>query len=62
MVPDSDLYDRWYPAKNWTSTYTISNAIGQGQILTTPMQLANMTVAIANRGFYYTPHILKKNR
>ena len=60
MVPDSDLYDRWYPAKNWTATYTISNSIGQGQILTTPIQLANMTAAVANRGFYYTPHILKK--
>lgn len=60
LVPSTELYDKWYPQKNWTSTYTISNAIGQGQILTTPIQLANMTAAIANRGFYYTPHILKK--
>tara|TARA_R110002073_G_scaffold220418_1_gene380573 strand:+ start:58908 stop:60854 length:1947 start_codon:yes stop_codon:yes gene_type:complete len=60
MVPSTELYDRWYPAKNWTSTYTISNAIGQGQVLTTPIQLANMTAAIANRGHFYTPHILKK--
>lgn len=60
LVPDSKFYDKWYPQKNWTSTYTISNSIGQGQILTTPIQLANMTAAIANRGFYYTPHIIKK--
>jgi penicillin-binding protein 2 len=60
LVPDAALYDRWYPDGRWRATYTISNAIGQGQILTTPIQLANMTAAIANRGFFYTPHILKK--
>ncbi len=60
LIPDADYYDRWYPAKNWTSTYTLSNAIGQGEVLTTPIQLANMTAAIANRGFYYTPHIVKE--
>lgn len=61
LVPDAALYNRWYPDGRWRSTYTISNAIGQGQILTTPIQLANMVSAIANRGFYFTPHILKKN-
>ncbi len=60
LIPDADYYDRWYPAKNWTATYTLSNAIGQGEVLTTPIQLANMTTAIANRGFYYTPHIVKE--
>jgi penicillin-binding protein 2 len=59
LVPDAAFYDRWYPSKRWRATYTISNAIGQGQILTTPIQLANMTAAIANRGFYFTPHFLK---
>ena len=58
LIPDAVYYDKWYPAKNWTSTYTISNAIGQGEVITTPIQLANMTAAIANRGYYYTPHIL----
>ena len=42
------------------STATISNAIGQGEILTTPIQLANMTAIIGNRGSYYTPHIIKE--
>jgi penicillin-binding protein 2 len=60
MIPDSKLYNKWYPNTRWRSTYTISNAIGQGQILTTPIQLANMTAAIANHGYFYTPHILKK--
>ncbi|MCF6278774.1 MAG: penicillin-binding protein 2 [Flavobacteriaceae bacterium] len=59
LIPDADYYDKWYPAKNWTATYTLSNAIGQGEVLTTPIQLANMTAAVANRGFYYTPHIVK---
>lgn len=59
LIPDAALYNRWYPDGRWRATYTISNAIGQGQILTTPIQLANMTAAIANRGSFYTPHILK---
>ena len=59
LVPDGDFYNRWYPNVRWKATYSISNAIGQGEILTTPMQLANMTAAVANRGYYYTPHIVK---
>lgn len=59
LIPDGDLYNRWYPTTRWTATYTISNAIGQGEVLTTPIQLANMTAVVANRGFYFTPHIVK---
>lgn len=60
-VPDSAYYNRVYkyPTYKWYSTATISNAIGQGEILTTPIQLANVTAAIANRGWYKRPHILK---
>ena len=60
LIPDSKTYKRIYPISGWRAVTTISNAIGQGEVLTTPIQLANMTAAIANRGFYYTPHILKK--
>ena len=60
LIPDSKLYNRYYPNHKWKAITTISNAIGQGEVLTTPIQLANMTAAIANRGYYYTPHILKK--
>lgn len=60
LIPDGDFYNKWYPTNRWTATYTISNAIGQGEVLTTPIQLANMTAAIANRGYYFTPHIVKK--
>jgi len=59
-IPSAAFYDKYYPQKNWGYSTTISNAIGQGEIVTTPIQLANMIAAIANRGFYYTPHILKK--
>lgn len=59
LVPDGNFYSKWYPNVGWSATYTISNAIGQGEVLTTPIQLANMTAAVANRGFYYTPHIVK---
>ncbi|KJD37142.1 penicillin-binding protein [Tamlana sedimentorum] len=57
-IPDRDFYKHIYP-KTFYSTYTISNAIGQGEVATTPIQLANMAAAIANRGYFYTPHIIK---
>ena len=59
FIPSSDYYNDWYPEKNWSSTTVISNAIGQGEILTTPIQMANFTAAIANRGFYIKPHFKK---
>ncbi len=59
VVPDSEYYDRWYPDFRWGAKTTLSNSIGQGEILTTPIQLANMTAAIANKGHYFTPHIIK---
>jgi penicillin-binding protein 2 len=59
LIPDSKFYDRFYPSFRWRAASTISNAIGQGQIETTPIQLANMTAAIANKGFYFTPHVVK---
>lgn len=60
LIPDAALYNRYYPNHKWKAITTISNAIGQGEVLTTPIQLANMTAAIANRGHYFIPHILKK--
>jgi penicillin-binding protein 2 len=59
-IPDGEYYNKWYPGGRWTATYTLSNAIGQGEVLATPIQLANFTAAIANRGWFYTPHILKE--
>ncbi len=59
-IPDSNLYNRQYGENRWGPTYNISNGIGQGEILVTPLQLANVVAAIANRGYFYTPHIVKK--
>ncbi|MEW5676911.1 penicillin-binding protein 2 [Flavobacterium enshiense] len=59
-IPTSEYYDRWYPNGGWKSSTIISNSIGQGEVLMTPMQLANMMATIANEGYYYTPHIIKK--
>jgi len=58
-IPDGDYYDRAYGNNRWGSTYIVSNAIGQGEVEATPIQLANMAAAIGNRGYYYTPHIIK---
>ncbi|GMN09959.1 penicillin-binding protein 2 [Croceitalea sp. MTPC9] len=59
-IPNKAYYDKAYGDGRWASSFIISNAIGQGEVAATPIQLANMTAAIANRGFFYTPHIIKK--
>ena len=59
-IPDSKTYKRVYPNGGWRSTTIVSNSIGQGEILMTPIQLANMMATIANEGYYYTPHIIKR--
>lgn len=59
-IPSKEYYDKWYGDNRWSSSYIISNSIGQGEVAATPIQLANMSAAIANRGHYFTPHILKK--
>ena len=59
-IPTSKTYKRMYPNGGWRSTAIVSNAIGQGEVLATPIQLANMIAAVANQGYYYTPHIIKK--
>ena len=45
MIPTSEFYDRWYPDFRWGPTTNLSNSIGQGEILVTPIQLANMIAA-----------------
>ena len=59
-IPDSKMYKKIYPNGGWRSTAIVSNAIGQGEVLMTPIQLANMMATVANQGYYYTPHIIKK--
>ena len=59
FVPTPSYYDRYHGRNKWKALTVISMAIGQGEIGTTPLQMANMTAAIANRGYYFTPHIVK---
>lgn len=59
LIPTSDYYDRIYGARGWRSLTVISLAIGQGEVGTTPVQLANLVATMANRGFYYTPHVVR---
>ncbi len=59
FVPKAEYYDRYYRKGSWGSLTIVSLAIGQGELGFTPMQMANMTATIANRGYYITPHIVK---
>ena len=60
FIPESSYYNRFYGNNRWSASTTISNSIGQGEILTTPIQMANFASAIADRGFFYKPHFVKK--
>ena len=59
FIPQSEYYNRWYN-NSWRAATTISNSIGQGEILATPIQLANFSAIIANRGWYIKPHFVKE--
>lgn len=58
-VPRSEYYDKYFGKNVWRAMTIRSLSIGQGELLVTPLQLANMTAIIANRGYYYSPHFLK---
>jgi len=59
LIPNSEYYNNLYKGEDWSATNIISNGIGQGEVLVTPIQLANFTSAIANKGFYLTPHFVR---
>ncbi len=59
FIPNSDYYNRWYN-RSWRAPTTISNSIGQGEVLATPVQLANFAAIIANKGWYIPPHFVKE--
>ena len=59
-VPSSGYYDRVFGKDRWKSNTVISLAIGQAELGITPLQMANIATTIANRGYYFTPHLVKK--
>ncbi len=59
FVPSVSYFDKFHGKNGWKALTVISLAIGQGEIAVTPLQMANMTAAIANRGYYNSPHIVK---
>ncbi|WP_406629045.1 penicillin-binding transpeptidase domain-containing protein [Ornithobacterium rhinotracheale] len=59
-IPTSKYYNRFLGKGKWNPYSVVSNGIGQGEILLTPIQMANFAAAVANKGYYYTPHIVKK--
>ncbi len=59
FVPDTDYYDNIYGERRWKFSNVYSLSIGQGELQVTPLQMANLGALLANRGHYFTPHILK---
>ena len=59
MIPNAAYYDKAYRG-SWNGLTVISIAIGQGEVTATPLQIANLGATIANRGYFITPHVVKK--
>lgn len=59
LLPTADFYTKRYGNDKWGSSYNISLSIGQGEMGITPLQMANIMAIVANRGFYYRPHLIK---
>ena len=58
LIPNAQFYDKAF--KTWSPLSVISISIGQGEVLLTPLQIANLGATIANRGYYVTPHVVKE--
>lgn len=58
-VPGVSFYNRWYGEGRWAFSTIYSNSIGEGEMLVVPIQMANLAATIANKGYYYTPHLIK---
>jgi len=59
-IPSSQYYNKIYGKNGWRSLTIYSLGIGQGEIGITPLQMANYAAIIANKGFFYIPHTVKK--
>ena len=59
LIPNAQFYDKAYKS-SWNGLTIISISIGQGEVLLTPLQIANLGATIANRGYFYVPHVVRK--
>lgn len=59
LIPNADFYDNAYHG-SWNGLTVISISIGQGEVNLTPLQIANLSATIANRGYYHVPHVVRK--
>ena len=59
LIPNADFYDKAYK-RSWNGLTIISISIGQGEVNATPLQIANLGATIANRGYFYVPHVVRK--
>lgn len=60
FIPNAKYYDKRYKEGHWSANTVISVAIGQGEVLATPLQIANLCATVANRGWFITPHVVKE--
>ncbi|MBV6643839.1 MAG: peptidoglycan glycosyltransferase, partial [Cyclobacteriaceae bacterium] len=59
LIPGISVYDKIYGRNRWKFSNIYSLSIGQGEILVTPLQMANLGAIFANKGYYFTPHLVK---
>lgn len=60
FIPNNEFYSKSVKGANWSANSVISISIGQGEVLATPLQIANLGATIANRGWFYIPHVVKE--
>ena len=58
-IPDTAYYNKWYGRERWAFSTIYSNSIGQGEVMVVPIQMANLACIVANRGYFYTPHLVR---
>lgn len=58
FIPNPGYYNKAFRTEKWKPVSIVSISIGQGEILATPLQIANLAATIANRGYYYSPHVI----
>ena len=60
LIPNAEFYDKHHRSSSWSGLSIVSISIGQGEVTATPLQIANLGATIANRGYFITPHVVKK--